>query len=98
VAVFFGLFHISLSRILPTGVLGLVLGLLVLWTGSLWPAVLAHFLNNGLAVTVAFFELGGEEVPLPWAIAGSLVCLGLLALVRKTRTDVVPTPDPLPTS
>lgn len=48
VAVAFGVYHHSVHRLLVTSVLGLVFGLLVLRYGSLWPAVLAHLLHNGL--------------------------------------------------
>jgi sodium transport system permease protein len=94
VAALFGIFHLSFNRILPTAVLGLALGLLVLWTGSLWTAVVAHFLNNALAVTIAHFELGNGDISLAWALAGSLACLGLLALIRKTRTTASAPPGP----
>jgi len=47
----FGFFHVSLFRLVPTGVLGVVLAAVVLKTGSLYPAILWHFLNNLLAVS-----------------------------------------------
>ncbi len=48
----FGFFHVSLFRLVPTGLLGVVLAGVVLKTGSLYPAMLWHFLNNLLAVSV----------------------------------------------
>ena len=44
----FGVFHIYLYRILPTGLLGILFTYIVYRTGSIWPAVLAHFINNGI--------------------------------------------------
>ena len=46
----FGLFHVSLFRILPTAYLGAILAAVVLMTGSVLPAVLWHALNNAIAL------------------------------------------------
>ena len=40
-------------------VLGALLGYLVYWTGSLWPAILAHFTNNAFAVFLAYLAQHG---------------------------------------
>jgi hypothetical protein len=40
------------------------LGYLVLWTQSIWPAVLAHFTNNALAVAL-FYQNGEQLTPTP---------------------------------
>ncbi len=53
VAVTFGLHHHSIHRLAITTGLGLLLGLLVVRGGSIWPAMLAHFLHNGLSVLSA---------------------------------------------
>ena len=89
VAVLFGLLHVSLARILPTAALGLVLGLLVVWSGSLWPAVLAHGLNNAFALTLAHLEIQAEEHLLPMILVGNSLLLLLLYLQRRFRP-----PDP----
>lgn len=46
----FAMFHQSVHRLIVTFTLGMVLGLLVLRDGSIWPAVIAHLLHNGLTV------------------------------------------------
>jgi sodium transport system permease protein len=55
----FGIFHVEISRILPTAVLGVLLSLIALQTGSILPAMLAHLLNNGVLVIQAY--LGVDE-------------------------------------
>ena len=51
-AVIFGLFHLSPYRYLPTGLLGLLIGGVVVWTGSLWSGMLAHFVANASSALV----------------------------------------------
>lgn len=46
----FALFHFDLARALPTLILGAVLALLTLRSGSIYPAMLWHGLNNALAL------------------------------------------------
>jgi membrane protease YdiL (CAAX protease family) len=49
-ALVFALLHGSWVKLPGTFTLGLFLGWLVLRTGSLWPAFVGHFLNNGIAL------------------------------------------------
>lgn len=56
----FALFHFQFLSILPRFVLGMILGYLYLWTGSLWMPVLMHFINNSLAVVYYHFYLDGK--------------------------------------
>jgi len=49
----FGVFHVSLFRVVPTGLLGVVLALVVIRTRSLYPAIAWHFMNNALALVPA---------------------------------------------
>jgi len=53
VALVFAIYHQSVFRLVVSGALGLLLGLLVVQWRSVWPAVLAHLMHNGLAVAVA---------------------------------------------
>jgi len=51
-ALLFSAFHMQFYGFIPRMLMGAYLGYLFLWSGSLWPGMLAHFLNNGLAVYV----------------------------------------------
>lgn len=53
VGLVFGLFHVSLFRIAPTAYLGLLLTAVSLLTGSVYPAMVWHGLNNALALVAA---------------------------------------------
>jgi sodium transport system permease protein len=58
VGVLFGLFHLSVFKILPTAVMGLFLTYLTVRSGSIYFGMLGHFVNNALAVL-----LGTENFP-----------------------------------
>lgn len=45
-AVAFGILHLDPFRLASTTFLGLILGCIVIWTGSIYPAMLAHACNN----------------------------------------------------
>jgi len=58
-ALLFGVMHLQFYGLLPRTLLGLLFGYLFYWSGSLWIPIFAHFLNNAVAVTVAFLERQG---------------------------------------
>lgn len=53
-AALFSAFHMEFLGFLPRLLLGLLFGYFVIWSGSVWPAVWAHFINNGTAVVVNY--------------------------------------------
>jgi membrane protease YdiL (CAAX protease family) len=52
-AVLFGLFHLDVYRLIPTTLLGLLLGIIALEADSIVPSMLAHFCNNAILVLLA---------------------------------------------
>lgn len=58
-AVLFSALHLQFYGFLPRMVLGIVLGYLFVRSGSLMVPVLVHFVNNGLAVIIAFLSNRG---------------------------------------
>ena len=57
----FALFHLSLIRLPGTFILGFVIGLVVLKTGSLPAGMFMHVLNNGVAVTFMYFAAAAPQ-------------------------------------
>lgn len=55
-AFLFSAMHMQFYGFLPRFALGVMLGYLYLWSGSLWLPMLAHFLNNGMAILFAWME------------------------------------------
>ena len=83
-AVLFGLMHQNPRQFLYTTVAGLVLGWLVLESGSLWAAVLLHMMNNTISVIGEILprQLPTREAEQLFAIVEVLLIgSGLLCLV-----------------
>ena len=78
----FSLFHGSVLGFLPRAVLGVLLGMLYWYSGSIWPAVAAHFMHNAVQIT-AYYVWGYDKLEnasiAPLLVAGSL--MAVLALV-----------------
>ena len=86
-AAVFALFHIEWVRLLPTFFLGLVLAVLVLRTGSLWPAIVWHMLNNGSAILAE--RIGLDVASLPPSAYGGAAAVAALAWVLIWRGGTV---------
>jgi membrane protease YdiL (CAAX protease family) len=87
----FGIFHIELSRILPTALLGILLSQIALQAGSILPSMLAHFLNNACLITMAYLgidervpELGTTASLLLFVASAAVTGLGLFMLRSDT--------------
>lgn len=54
VSIIFSAVHFSFYGFLPRVFLGAVLGLIYYYSGKLWLSILAHFINNALAITIIY--------------------------------------------
>ncbi len=61
--IIFALYHLNPFTLMPLMALGIVFGLLVYKTGSILAAILAHFVNNGVAIISVYYRR--EEILLP---------------------------------
>lgn len=55
-ALAFGILHMQFYGLLPRTLLGITLGYLYFWSGSLWVPIFAHFLNNAGAVIITWLQ------------------------------------------
>jgi sodium transport system permease protein len=99
----FAVAHASIYRLLPTLLLGLVLGYLVWKTGSIVVSMMVHALNNGIVAVLsqtptlaAALGLDGEAriMPLgPTLVAGLVSALALVLLAYRARVPPPPRSD-----
>lgn len=100
-ALIFSAFHLQFFGFFPRFALGLLLGYLFVWSGSVWVPMLAHFVNNSTIVVVAwlhnnqFISTGLKDIEEygSWvALAVSVLVSGIILLmVYRTRaTEMMP--------
>ena len=100
-AILFSAFHMQFYGFLPRMLLGVVLGYLYIWSGSLWLPILFHFLNNGMAVVASYLvhkgsippeteNIGAEGTPIIFVFASAVISIGLMYFVYKHQP---PTPE-----
>lgn len=53
-AIIFSAFHLQFDGFLPRFFLGLILGYLYYWSGSIWLPIFVHFFNNSMIIVSAF--------------------------------------------
>lgn len=53
-AFIFSAFHLQFYGFVPRLLLGLYLGYILIWTGSMWSSIIAHFINNSMTVIAAY--------------------------------------------
>lgn len=59
-AFIFAALHMQFFGLLPRMVMGVLFGYLLVWTKSLWVPIIAHLINNGMAVTITYFIQKGN--------------------------------------
>jgi ABC-2 type transport system permease protein/sodium transport system permease protein len=101
-ALIFGLFHfvtvdgLTLERLVPSTLMGLVLGWVCWRTGSVFPGMLLHGCHNGLLVILALYgeqflgtsgaEAEQNHLPLAWlAMAGGGAAAGFVFMLLGSR-------------
>jgi membrane protease YdiL (CAAX protease family) len=91
-ALWFALAHLDPMHSSATFAMGLVLGFSVLRSGSLWVSVVAHMVNNAIAVFAARMSSEVDLVPSPtmehlvWSVALALAAaLGLRTIIQLTE-------------
>lgn len=100
-AILFSAFHAQFYGFIPRMLLGVVLGYLYVWSGSLWLSMFFHFLNNGLAVLFTYLigkgeisktaeTVGAGDTPIYFVVLSAVMSVGLMYLVYKNRCHSSP--------
>lgn len=98
-AFLFSAMHMQFYGFLPRMALGAMFGYLLVWTGTMWVPILAHFVNNTMGVLGYYFinkgviskdietyGSGSEQIPLVF-VSIALVGLLLFLIYRDTRLE-----------
>ena len=94
-AFIFSFIHFQFYGFLPRMFLGLILGYMFYYSGSLWTSILMHFINNGTAVVVAYLDYKGW-VDVDWEHFGNtsnvaflitslVLTVGMIVIVAKNQ-------------
>lgn len=96
-ALLFAISHFNPWQLLPLFLFGLFLGALVYWTHSIYPAILAHAVNNLASITGVnlhtYLGIDGigpsQHLPMPLALLAGLILLGGLLFFSR-RPAIMP--------
>jgi hypothetical protein len=93
-AIFFSAFHMQFFGFFPRMLMGAYLGYVFLWSGSLWPGMIAHFVNNGMAVFLIWLsnrgaissdadKLGSDGSQMIYVLCSAVMVMASLFLMHR---------------
>ncbi|WP_420388127.1 CPBP family intramembrane glutamic endopeptidase [Roseivirga sp.] len=91
-AFIFGAIHMQFFGLLPRMMLGAAFGYLYVWSGNIWYPIIAHAVNNGIGVILAYSAQFSESevnlddtetVPLVWQIIAAVFFVAFMVLFRN---------------
>lgn len=99
-AALFSALHFQFYGFIPRMLLGVMFGYLLVWSGSMWLPIIAHFINNGVAVTgmylidkgtikPEFEEIGSTGDSIYFSIVSIAVVALLLWLIKRENAPAV---------
>ncbi len=108
-AVVFGAFHtlsnsaIAIDRLIPSTLVGIMLGYLAYKSDSILPGIILHSLNNAIVIFLAYYEPSLSElpwfpdkdapIPLSWVAGGALISAVGVALIWSAKRPIVETEE-----
>jgi membrane protease YdiL (CAAX protease family) len=90
-SILFSALHLQFQGFLPRMFLGMILGAIYWYSGSLWPSITAHFVNNAIQVIVVSYapEYIEKNPPISIfiAILSGLMIGGILWVLKTSSTS-----------
>ncbi len=83
-AILFSAIHLQFEGFVARMILGALLGYLYYFSGSIWVAVFAHFVNNAVQVLVSYFwadELLGTDITEPEQVPFTMAIVSLILVI-----------------
>lgn len=91
--IIFGLYHLRLTQALPLALIGIYLSYLTWRTGSLWPAVVVHFVNNAFSIGLGDYvtrqpdmdmeQLENMDIPIGVVLGAITLLAGIVFVMQK---------------
>lgn len=89
-AILFSALHMQFQGFLPRMFLGALLGFMYWYSGSLWPGIAAHFVNNAVQVVIVSYAPQyinkNPEMPVFLALASIILVMALAYVYRSKST------------
>ena len=100
-SILFSFMHFQFLGFIPRILLGMLFGYMLVWTGSIWIPVMAHFVNNAIAVTFYFLfnrnlisgeldTIGSDSNTILYTISSALfliLIMGCIYLIEKRKAN-----------
>ena len=92
-ALCFSLYHLNFSQLIYQFIYGIFLGVLAIYSKSILPCIITHFLNNFLVLTFTYFNVNINLaspliIAIGLAIIGAFLTITILKL-KKTKTQTI---------
>lgn len=93
-SILFGIFHFNAFNFIGPTFLGIILGIIVYKTNSIFSSILGHFINNSVALSIGYFitknaakideiEVNSTYLPESTQVMMSLVSFGIIAIISS---------------
>jgi len=94
-AFIFSAIHLQFYGFIPRFILGILLGIIYWYSGSLWPAIVAHFVYDAFLVIMAYFNpsmVDNDNIDIPMvtlsvvAAMSTAIIIGIVIVMKKRST------------
>ncbi len=90
----FSLMHLEFYGFIPRMLMGVLFGYLMIWSGTIWVPIVAHFTNNVIAILINYFtanntidasldEFGASNATW-WVLLSVIILAGVLWLFKRS--------------
>lgn len=100
-AILFSAMHMQFYGFVPRMFLGVLFGYLLVWSGSMWLPIIAHFINNGVAVVAMYMidkkllapdieEIGSTTDSYYMAAISFVLIVVFMFMIKRQNSEVDP--------
>ena len=100
-AILFSALHMQFYGFIPRVFLGVLFGYLLVWSGSIWLPVIAHFINNAVAVVAMYLidkgllsqeieEIGTTSDSYYLAVVSLLLIVVFMVMIKRQNSGINP--------